>query len=146
MPDFYVTFGSQYPGVPHPTWGAAHRDGWLRITGARDELEARDAMSQRFGTRWSNIYPDEPGAEHFPLGEIGRMSVTGGRIEDARDYLDRPARKLAALLVHERLLSGHAPGAETDAEFLAYEKVFSDYLTVDPDYQRFRAAQRARRS
>jgi len=58
---FYLTFGVQYPGVPHPTWAGADKDGWVTIE-ARDYDAARELAVAHFKTHWSMLYP----AEHFP--------------------------------------------------------------------------------
>lgn len=89
MPDFYVTFGSQFPRERHPTWGPAHHDGWVRLVGPEDPDTAASWCWQMFGSGWSNLYPHEPDDGFFPLGEIGRI-YTGDdgtlRIQDAREY------------------------------------------------------------
>lgn len=97
MPDFYVTFGQKYPREPHPSWGAAHHNGWVRLVGATDRADARGWATVLFGRQWSEVYDSLHGfTALFPLGEIGRVDVTGydrqdphgsrPAIEDARTY------------------------------------------------------------
>ena len=105
MPDFYLTFGQKYPREPHPSWGAAHHNGWVRLVGAADRADARGWVTALFGRQWSEVYDSLHGfTALFPLGEIGRVDVTGydrqdphgsrPAIEDAREYRGlRPAQQ-----------------------------------------------------
>jgi hypothetical protein len=91
MPEYRVTFGSQYGGQdygadPHPVGGYdfVHRDGWWTIV-APDESDARTLILAVLGTGWSNVYDqwqvrntDERGAgldwpAMFPRGELLRL-------------------------------------------------------------------------
>lgn len=89
MPDFYATFGVQYPRNAHPYWGAAHSDGYVTIKDAPTRQEAHKTANYFFGQAWSNLYDDPPDPQFAPLGEIGRI-YTGDdgtlRIQDAREY------------------------------------------------------------
>ena len=67
---FYVTFGQQYPRETHPTFGAAHRDGWFEIEADNYE-EARRVAIGWLGRAWSGIYPeDDFDATLYPLGRL----------------------------------------------------------------------------
>lgn len=61
MHAFYLTFGVQYPEVPHPRWAGADKDGWVKIL-ALDYDDARNVAVSHFGPHWSMLYP----AAHFP--------------------------------------------------------------------------------
>jgi hypothetical protein len=74
--EFRVTFGAQYPRVPHPSYSKAHRDGWLAVF-AHDESEARRLVTDYIGTEWAFLYRvDEISWHHWPLGELGRIRST----------------------------------------------------------------------
>lgn len=74
--EFFVTFGSQYPREPHPTWELAHTDGWVRVVAPSYDL-ARAAVVAWLGRAWSNIYDDaaDLGPEWFPRGELAVVTV-----------------------------------------------------------------------
>lgn len=76
MPEFYVTFGDQYPTrEAHPTFPQAHRDGWLTVI-AGDISVARAIAFERLGQKWSFIYASDDDLwkpEFFPLGELDRF-------------------------------------------------------------------------
>ncbi len=79
--EFRVTLGVQYAREPHPTYPAAHPDGWIAVL-AVDELAARRALSGALGGAYSSIYhpdddyyPTTDRDQYSPLGEIGRLRV-----------------------------------------------------------------------
>lgn len=81
MPDFYLTFGSQYARVPHPNYPDAHPDGWVRIT-APDYITARRAAFRLAGREWCWLYSDiieilstSFGIPYFPQGEIAHLDA-----------------------------------------------------------------------
>jgi hypothetical protein len=53
--EWRVTFGQQYAHNPHPTFPAAHPDGWVTVH-APTEKAARDATLALLGTRWAWMY------------------------------------------------------------------------------------------
>lgn len=76
MPEYRVTFGQRYHREPHPTFPAAHPDGWLAID-ATDEDTAREVAHLMLGTHWAFLYDaatsDVDWALYFPLGELDRV-------------------------------------------------------------------------
>ncbi len=76
MPEFRVTFGSQYPREPHPRFSLARRDGWVAIL-AVDVADARAFAVLVLGTAWCDLYADgrweswDPG--WFVEGELARF-------------------------------------------------------------------------
>lgn len=74
MREWFVTFGSQYPREPHPTFEQAHRDGWVTVV-APDERAARRLTVELLGTAWSGIYEEQPESWLFPLGELARIEA-----------------------------------------------------------------------
>lgn len=76
MITFYVTFGQQYPREPHPTFPAAHHDGWIEVQ-AEDETVARGYVVGRLGQQWSGIYNDgdDLGRHLYPLGALAAWEV-----------------------------------------------------------------------
>lgn len=81
MPEYRVTFGSQYGGQdygadPHPVGGYdfVHRDGWWTIV-APDYDAARSLVVGMLGSGWSNLVtPEEYNVwELFPRGEMLRL-------------------------------------------------------------------------
>lgn len=73
--DFFVTFGQKYRYEPHPQFGKAHPDGWIRIN-APDEDAARNAAFTLLGTGWATMYDSEPQREIYPRGELAAFLVT----------------------------------------------------------------------
>lgn len=78
MPEYRVTFGSQYGGQdygadPHPVGGYdhVHRNGWWTIV-APDMDAARTLVVAVLGTGWSSLY-DPVSWELFPRGELLRL-------------------------------------------------------------------------
>ena len=124
MPEYRVTFGSQYGGQdygadPHPVGGYdhVHRDGYWTIVAPDDET-ARALTTAILGTGWSNIYDqwqvrniDQRGpgidwAATFPRGELLRLThpamgdrpvalLTGPLPPDLADHMDMGAYKAA---------------------------------------------------
>lgn len=78
MPIYHVTFGQQYPREPHPTFPAAHRDGWVDVV-ACDLVRAREIAFQALGVKWSEMYPDDDQWRqdrrlYYPLGCLATFS------------------------------------------------------------------------
>lgn len=73
MSEFYVTFGIKYAREPHPTFAAAHPDGWVTIE-APDEIAARTVAFERLGIYFAFIYYDAPDGCLFPRGELARWT------------------------------------------------------------------------
>lgn len=94
MPEFHVTFGSQYRAQIHPVHigdSRIHPDGWLTLV-ADDGMHATMAAMRLFGNSFSMVRtpsPDDLG--HFPRGELAVMTA--------------PPRALLELLP----ITGHAP-------------------------------------
>jgi len=93
-PEFFVTFGQQERRETHPVFPPAHPDGWLRVVGAQDIAQAREATVKTLGHRWSNIYAEEPGPKLFPLGELGRLRANSLELRPT----PREPERVAALL------------------------------------------------
>jgi hypothetical protein len=80
LQNFYLTFGVQYPEVPHPTWDKAHKDGWVTIE-ARDMDEAEHVAALYFGQYFSFVYAapnfneEDMKRRFYPLGELVRLRV-----------------------------------------------------------------------
>ena len=73
--NFYVTFGSQYPREPHPTWEFAHADGWVLVEAPSYDA-ARHAVTEWLGSRWSMLYAaEEWEPQYFPRGELAVLTV-----------------------------------------------------------------------
>lgn len=67
---FFLTFGLRYRREGHPTFEAAHPDGYVTVWAYTYE-EARRIVAERIGSRFCGLYE----AEHFdpsfyPLGSI----------------------------------------------------------------------------
>lgn len=77
MSEFRLTFGQQYRREPHPTFAAAHPDGWVTIVADTFE-QARELVVREFGERWSGLYDpeDQDGLELYPLGELARLEAS----------------------------------------------------------------------
>ena len=76
--EYRVTFGQKYPREPHPTFGKAHRDGWVTIVAA-DYDTARACVTGWLGTAWCDMYGPESWpqvAHYFPLGELHRIDAS----------------------------------------------------------------------
>lgn len=75
--EWAITFGVQYPELPHARFSRAHCDGYVVIE-APTEDAARRLATSRLGREWSHIYPYRSGSAYdlpesrFPLGEIER--------------------------------------------------------------------------
>jgi len=93
-PEFFVTFGQRYRQETHPVFPPAHPDGWLRVVGAADITQAREAAFKTLGSQWSNIYADELHPETFPLGELGRLRANSLELRPT----PREPERVAALL------------------------------------------------
>jgi hypothetical protein len=77
MPEFYVTFGQQYPREPHPTFPEAHRDGWATIV-AESVAGAREIAVRELGRHWAFIYAEgEIDKSYYPAGELERFDAVG---------------------------------------------------------------------
>lgn len=77
MREFRVTFGQRWRREGHPTFPAAHPDGWLTIV-APDEDRAREVAFGWLGRHWSDLYraTDPDAMWHlYPLGELHRIEV-----------------------------------------------------------------------
>jgi hypothetical protein len=79
---FYLTFGVQYPSVPHPKWAGADKDGWVTIEATSDE-QARELALAHFGNHWSMIYPEKYFPEeynkrrYYPKGQLALLTAGG---------------------------------------------------------------------
>lgn len=70
MSRFFVTFGQRYAREQHPTFGAAHPDGWFEIE-APDYGEARRLAIGWLGTAWSQMYGgDNWDWTYYPRGQL----------------------------------------------------------------------------
>lgn len=86
MAEYRLTFGQRYAREPHPTFPAAHPDGWVTII-APTWSAGRAFASDRFGRHWAFLYAEEefgatsawpePMSVLFPRGELGRFTVDG---------------------------------------------------------------------
>lgn len=136
MPDFYVTFGAQYPRVPNPVWSPAHHNGWLRVRGAPDRSTAESWCWTVLLDFWSNIYDHEPSPAIYPLGEIGRMThrqTSTGEVltlEDAREYLGRPARRLADAALSVRTTPGADPLSHASPEWVEFTEALGAWYLL----------------
>lgn len=79
MPEFIITFGDQYRREPHPTFPAAHPDGFVTIEAA-DIARARAIAFDRFGQKWSMAYSKEEfesdeSRRLYTRGELGRVKA-----------------------------------------------------------------------
>jgi hypothetical protein len=76
MGEYRVTFGQRYAKEPHPTWTAAHPDGWVTVI-ADDCKTARRWAYANFGIHWCDLYEADAhpstDAELYPLGELARF-------------------------------------------------------------------------
>lgn len=87
MEKFYLTFGVQYPRVPHPYWPGADGKGWVLIE-ANNYEEARDLARQAFGLSWSHLstakHFDEAQMRrrYYPLGKIGYITTAENTVSD----------------------------------------------------------------
>lgn len=74
--EWWITFGVRYRQELHPTWPAAHPDGYLAISGV-GYGQARDLANALLGHDWAAIYQAGHIPEkNVPLGELGRITVT----------------------------------------------------------------------
>lgn len=76
MSEYRITFGQQYSREPHPTFRAAHPDGWATVI-APDIRTARLRATEMFGPHWSDCYTREefelmPVDRWWPRGELAR--------------------------------------------------------------------------
>lgn len=84
MAEYRLTFGHRFAREPHPTFPAAHPDGWVTIIADTWE-QARRFAFDHFGQSWAFLYTEEEfGADGswtqpmdvvFPRGELGRFTV-----------------------------------------------------------------------
>ena len=77
--EYRVTFGQRYRREEHPTFPAAHPDGWVTIL-AYDDAGARAIAFSMFDQYWSFMYgpadrPQKYWDETFPAGELARISM-----------------------------------------------------------------------
>lgn len=71
--EFMITFRLRHEGVNHPTFPAAHRDGYVTID-APSEADARCVARRHLGNAWGNILPAHPTTPAlYPLGELARI-------------------------------------------------------------------------
>lgn len=79
MDTFYVSFGSQYGTVPHPTVPMIHPDGVMEVK-ANDYETARSIVVAAIGATWSNMYDaDDMEWKYFPRQVTHR--IVNGNIE-----------------------------------------------------------------
>ena len=79
--DFILTFPLRFarPDQEHPTFPAAHPNGWVRIS-APNYIEAKEYAFETFGHDWAFLYPDTElvDTHHlYPLGELTHHTTTG---------------------------------------------------------------------
>lgn len=78
MTEYRVTFGMKYRTQQHPTFPAAHPDGWLTIVAATEEV-AREIACAVLGKEWAFIYapPFDTAscALLHSMGEIARIEA-----------------------------------------------------------------------
>lgn len=77
--DFILTFPLRFArhDEEHPTFPAAHPDGWVRIT-APSYDEARTYAFKTFGTQWAFLYNDTFLVNThglYPMGELTHHTV-----------------------------------------------------------------------
>lgn len=77
--EYRVTFGQRYRRETHPTFPAAHPDGWVTIL-AYDDAGARAVAFSMFEQAWSFMYgpSDRPQTywdDTFPGGELARITL-----------------------------------------------------------------------
>lgn len=89
LTEWRVTFGSRYSYEPHPTFPAAHPDGWLTVC-APNYGAARTYTVGLLWTAWSDIHAAADfedtafdGHVYYPRGELARHEVTTGDAETA---------------------------------------------------------------
>lgn len=79
----YITFGIKYADEPHPTFPAAHPDGWLTVVNAADHEAARAAAVEALGTAWAFDYIEPPSRKYCPRGELGQLDARTGALTPA---------------------------------------------------------------
>jgi hypothetical protein len=74
MNEYVITFGQKYRREPHPTFPAAHPDGYVTVV-AEDFEDCRRQTLAVLGRAWAFDYaPGELDVEKWaPLGELGRI-------------------------------------------------------------------------
>lgn len=78
--EYWVTFGQRYAREEHPTFPAAHPDGWLvfEVADHLDHRAAYAAIWQVLGERFSDA-SQGPFRAHewdlYPRGELARIQV-----------------------------------------------------------------------
>lgn len=74
--EFRVTFGQRFHRDEHPTFPAAHPDGWVTILAADRDTAHRAAM-ERLGQAWGSLYQqgDDIDWSMFPRGELARWDA-----------------------------------------------------------------------
>lgn len=71
----YITFGMQYAREPHPTFPAAHPNGYFVIE-APTAVACRELAVLLFQRHWAFDYGEAEFDPSFhPLGELGRIST-----------------------------------------------------------------------
>ena len=78
LKEYRFTFGQKYRREEHPTFPAAHPDGYVTVI-ATDESQARNAVVGLIGTAWAFCYVapfTDDWAQCYPLGELARVDAT----------------------------------------------------------------------
>jgi hypothetical protein len=114
LAEYRVTFGQRYRHEVHPTFPAAHPDGWVTIC-AYDDAGARAIAFSMFDQAWSFMYgpsdrPQKYWDETFPAGELARISMDN-ELGDVCRVVDIGGE---AIRVH-----GNEPPTAKDVEMLA---------------------------
>ncbi len=80
MTETRITFGVQYAHKTHPTFPAAHPDGYVTIEADVDT--ARRAAHMLFGRAWAFTYPaaEFDAARWAPRGQLWRVDDTTARV------------------------------------------------------------------
>ena len=80
---YCVTFGDRERREVHPTFAAAHPDGWVRMVEANDRGDAMRAARQAFGERWAQLQePHELEPRYYPRGELAVLNARTGELRE----------------------------------------------------------------
>ena len=88
LKEYRFTFGQKYAHEEHPTFPAAHPDGYVTVI-ATDESQAWNAVVDLIGAAWAFCYPAPFSRvvweELYPLGELARVDATA-MTKEAQTY------------------------------------------------------------
>jgi hypothetical protein len=69
---YFVTFGQRYRHEPHPTFPAAHPDGWVEVSPDYAlGVTAYELVNAVLGTAWASMYGAEFDRSLYSLGCLG---------------------------------------------------------------------------